>query len=56
MIYFKLSKYIIGSSKLNSDRKYPQKVMKYEKILIREGPNTSSISELIDNESKNSNG
>jgi hypothetical protein len=41
--------------KPNSDRKNPQKVMKYKKILICESPNPSSISELIDNELKNSN-
>jgi hypothetical protein len=38
------------------DRKNSQKVKKYnEKILICEDPNSSSISELIDNESKNPN-
>jgi hypothetical protein len=42
------------NSKLNSDRKNSQKVMKYnKKILIWKGPiYPSSISELIDNELK----
>jgi uncharacterized membrane protein required for colicin V production len=41
------------SSKLKRDRENPQKVMKYysNKILIWEGSNPSSISDLIDDES-----
>jgi hypothetical protein len=42
------------NSKFKKSRKNPQKVMSYyKKILIWEGPNLSSISELIENESKN---
>jgi hypothetical protein len=45
------------NSKLNRDRKNTRKVMKYnlKNILMWEGPNTSSISELIGNKSKNLN-
>jgi hypothetical protein len=45
------------NSKLNSDQKNPQKVMKYilKKTLIWEGPRPSSIPEILDNESKNPN-
>jgi hypothetical protein len=47
----------ISLDQLKRDRKNAQKVMKYnkKKIFICEGPNPSSILELIDNESKNPN-
>jgi hypothetical protein len=44
------------NSKLKRDRKNLQKEMKHnKKKIIWEGPSPSSISELIDNESKNPN-